>query len=133
LAQLQWGTSEARRDIPGPGPPRELGRGDRGYEQGQGGRQIPRRRRGFLKIHLAVDVKTKQIVAMEVTRASGGTPGSGSLSRLGRTSSGGLRVKGLEQVVIHVALSLTVMLAVALTAARLRQLELMRSIKHFTA
>jgi len=26
-----------------------------------------RRRRGFLKIHIAVDVKTKQIVAMEVT------------------------------------------------------------------
>ena len=26
-----------------------------------------RRRRGFLKIHIAVDVKTKQIVAMDVT------------------------------------------------------------------
>jgi hypothetical protein len=26
-----------------------------------------RRRRGFLKIHIAVDVRTRQIVAMEVT------------------------------------------------------------------
>jgi len=46
---------------------------------------------------------------------------------------GSLRVRGLKQVVIHAALSLTAMLAVALAAARLRQPELMRSIKHFTA
>jgi len=34
-----------------------------------------RRRRGFLKIHLAVDVKTKQIVAMEVTDERAGDGG----------------------------------------------------------
>lgn len=46
---------------------------------------------------------------------------------------GSLRVRGLEQVVIHTALSFTAMLAVALTAIRGRQPSLMRRIKHFTA
>ena len=46
---------------------------------------------------------------------------------------GSLRVRGLEQVYIHAALSLTAMLAVALTAIRQRQPGSMRSIKHFTA
>ena len=46
---------------------------------------------------------------------------------------GGLRVRGLEQVCIHAALSLTAMLTVALTAVRLHQPGLIRSIKHFTA
>ncbi|MGD2142610.1 MAG: transposase [Candidatus Bathyarchaeota archaeon] len=46
---------------------------------------------------------------------------------------GRLRVRGLRQVAIHVALSLTAMLAVALTAIRHRHPELVRSIKHFTA
>jgi transposase len=46
---------------------------------------------------------------------------------------GSLRVRGLEQVAIHAALSLTAMLVIALTAARHRQPELIRSIKHFTA
>jgi transposase len=46
---------------------------------------------------------------------------------------GSLRVRGVEQVVIHAALSLTAMLAVALTAVRSQQPGLMRSIKHFTA
>jgi len=46
---------------------------------------------------------------------------------------GSLRVRGLEQVAIHTALSLTAMLTVALTAIRDRQPGLMRSIKHFTA
>lgn len=46
---------------------------------------------------------------------------------------GSLRVRGLEQVCIHAALSLTAMLTVALTAIRDRQPGLMRSIKHFTA
>lgn len=45
---------------------------------------------------------------------------------------GSLRVRGLEQVAIHAALSLTAMLAVALTAIQHRQPGLMRSIKHFT-
>ena len=46
---------------------------------------------------------------------------------------GSLRVRGLGQVAIHAALSLTAMLAVALTAVRHRQPGLIRSIKHFTA
>jgi len=46
---------------------------------------------------------------------------------------GSLRVRGLEQVYIHAALSLTAMLAVALTSLRQRQPGLIRSIKHFTA
>jgi len=46
---------------------------------------------------------------------------------------GSLRVRGLEQVAIHASLSLTAMLAVALTAIRHRKPGLMRSIKHFTA
>jgi transposase len=45
----------------------------------------------------------------------------------------GLRVRGLQQVAIHAALSLTAMLAIALTAVRHRQPGLTRSIKHFTA
>jgi transposase len=45
----------------------------------------------------------------------------------------GLRVRGLRQVAIHAALSLTAMLAVALTAIRHRHPELVRSIKHFAA
>ena len=46
---------------------------------------------------------------------------------------GSLRVRGLEQVAIHATLSLTAMLAIALTALQNRQPRLMRSIKHFTA
>jgi len=46
---------------------------------------------------------------------------------------GNLRVRGLQQVAIHAALSLTAMLAVALTAIQLRLPELIRSIKHFIA
>ena len=46
---------------------------------------------------------------------------------------GSLRVRGLEQVCIHAALSLTAMLTVALTAVRHHQPGLIRSIKHFTA
>jgi len=45
---------------------------------------------------------------------------------------GGLRVRGLEQVCIHAALSFITMLSVALTALRIQQPGLMRSIKHFT-
>jgi hypothetical protein len=44
----------------------------------------------------------------------------------------GLRVRGLEQVFIHVALAFTAILSVALTTVRLHQPELIRSIKHFT-
>lgn len=36
-------------------------------DRGEWVRRKWRRRRGFLKIHLAVDVETKQIVSMEVT------------------------------------------------------------------
>jgi len=43
----------------------------------------------------------------------------------------GLRVRGLAQVSIHVALSLTAMLAVACAAVWLGQLDLVRGIKHF--
>jgi transposase len=46
---------------------------------------------------------------------------------------GSLRVRGLQQVCIHAALSLTAMLAVALTAVQHSQPGLIRSIKHFTA
>ena len=46
---------------------------------------------------------------------------------------GSLRVRGLEQIAIHAALSLTAMLAIAHTAIRHRQPGLIRSIKHFTA
>jgi len=45
----------------------------------------------------------------------------------------GLRVRGLEQVSIHVALAFTAMLAVALAAVLGQQSSLMRMIKHFTA
>ncbi|MCJ7573446.1 hypothetical protein MUO93_04180 [Candidatus Bathyarchaeota archaeon] len=43
------------------------------------------------------------------------------------------RVKGLEQASIHVCVSFTVMLAIALAAVRSQQPGLMRRIKHFTA
>lgn len=46
---------------------------------------------------------------------------------------GSLKVRGLEQVAIHTALSLTAILAVALSAIRSQQPGLMRRIKHFTA
>ncbi len=46
---------------------------------------------------------------------------------------GCLRLRGLEQVTIHAALSFTAMLAVAHAAVRCCELGLMRSIKHFTA
>ncbi len=45
----------------------------------------------------------------------------------------GLRVRGLGQVTIHVALSLASMLAVALAAVGLRRPDLVRGIKHFAA
>jgi len=45
----------------------------------------------------------------------------------------GLRVRGLSQVTIHVALSLSSMLAVALAAVGLRRPDLVRGIKHFVA
>ena len=45
----------------------------------------------------------------------------------------GLRVRGLGQVTIHVALSLSSMLAVALAAVGLRRPDLVRGIKHFMA
>ena len=44
----------------------------------------------------------------------------------------GLRVRGLGQVTIHVALSLAAMLAVAVSAVRLGRPDLVRSVKHFT-
>jgi transposase len=44
-----------------------------------------------------------------------------------------LRVRGLEQVFIHVCLSFSAMLTVALTAVRQRRPYLIRSIKHYTA
>jgi len=44
-----------------------------------------------------------------------------------------LRVRGLEQVFIHVCLSFSAMLIVALTAAKQRQPSLMRSLKHYIA
>jgi hypothetical protein len=44
----------------------------------------------------------------------------------------GLRVRGLGQVTIHVALSLGAMLAVAISAMRLGRLDLVRSVKYFT-
>ena len=43
-----------------------------------------------------------------------------------------LRVRGLEQVFIHVCLSFMAMIAVALTAAEQHQHRFMRSIKHYT-
>jgi hypothetical protein len=46
---------------------------------------------------------------------------------------GGLRVRGLGQVTIHVALSLSAMLAVALAAVGLSRPDLVRGIKHFVA
>ena len=46
---------------------------------------------------------------------------------------GSPKVRGLQQVAIHAALSLTAMLAIALTAIQHRQPGLIRSIKHFTA
>jgi len=45
----------------------------------------------------------------------------------------GLRVRGLGQVTIHVALSLSAMLAVACAAAGFSRPDLVRVIKHFTA
>jgi hypothetical protein len=42
-----------------------------------------------------------------------------------------LRVKGLEQAFIHVCLSFSVMITVALTATRQNQRRFMRSIKHY--
>jgi hypothetical protein len=45
----------------------------------------------------------------------------------------GLRVRGLGQVTIHVALSLLAMLAVACAAAGFSRPDLVRGIKHFTA
>ena len=44
-----------------------------------------------------------------------------------------LRVRGLEQVSIHVSLSLTAMLAIAMTALEQKKPSLIRSIKHYTA
>jgi hypothetical protein len=44
-----------------------------------------------------------------------------------------LRVRGLEQVSIHVSLSLTAMLAVAATAIQHKKPSLIRRIKHYTA
>ena len=44
-----------------------------------------------------------------------------------------LRLRGLEQVAIHAALSFTAKLAVAHAAVRCCEPGLMRSIKHFTA
>jgi hypothetical protein len=44
----------------------------------------------------------------------------------------GLRVRGLGQVTIHVALSLAAMLAVAVSAVGLGRPDLVRSVKHFT-
>jgi len=46
---------------------------------------------------------------------------------------GCLKLRGLEQVVIHACLSFTAMLAVALAAVRGHEPGLMKSIKHFTA
>jgi len=43
----------------------------------------------------------------------------------------GLRVRGLTQVSIHVSLSLTAMLAIAVSAVGLGRLDLVRGIKHF--
>jgi len=43
-----------------------------------------------------------------------------------------LRVRGLEQAFIHVCLSFSAMLTVALTAVRQRRPHLIRSIKHYT-
>jgi hypothetical protein len=43
-----------------------------------------------------------------------------------------LRVRGLEQVFIHACLSFSVMISVALTAARQHQPRFIRSIKHYT-
>jgi hypothetical protein len=45
---------------------------------------------------------------------------------------GCLRLRGLEQVAIHVCLSFAAMLAVAHVAVRCREPGLMRSSKHFT-
>jgi len=45
----------------------------------------------------------------------------------------GLRVRGLGQATIHVALSLSSMLAVALAAVGLRRPDMVRGIKHFVA
>jgi hypothetical protein len=43
-----------------------------------------------------------------------------------------LRVRGREQAFIHVCLSFTAMIAVALAAAEKHQIRFMRSIKHYT-
>jgi transposase len=43
-----------------------------------------------------------------------------------------LRVRGLEQAFIHACLSFSAMLVIALTSARQRKLNLIRSIKHYT-
>lgn len=43
-----------------------------------------------------------------------------------------LRVRGLKQVTIHVALSLTAMLAIAMTAIQQKRPRLIRTIKHYT-
>ena len=43
-----------------------------------------------------------------------------------------LRVRGLEQAFIHVCLSFTSMIAVALAAAEEHQTRYVRSIKHYT-
>ena len=43
-----------------------------------------------------------------------------------------LRVRGLEQAFIHVCLSFSAMLIVALTAVRQHEPNLVRSIKHYT-
>lgn len=45
---------------------------------------------------------------------------------------GSLRVRGMEQVTIHVSLSLTAMLAVAVTAIQEKKPRLIRRIKHYT-
>jgi hypothetical protein len=48
-------------------------------------------------------------------------------------SAGWAEVRGLAQVSIHVALSFSAMLAVALAAVGLRRPDLVRGIKHFVA
>jgi hypothetical protein len=51
-------------------------------------------KRGFIKVHVAVDTKTKQIIAIEVTRED-----VGDAEMLGRLVRGSAGVSGLKRVI----------------------------------
>jgi transposase len=95
---------------------------------------IPVRRDSRVRVALRVG---RDFVARGVRRLVGLFRKRWSIERLfGRAKEwlllDGLRVRGLAQVSIHVALSLAAMLAVACAAVGLGRSDLVRGIKHFT-